>query len=106
MINNYFINLNKAHLDTANLEIINKTINSAIFNITKQPKGGFDNITILCSNNFSQQVLCENLTCSCSNLIPGTKYNVVVLTNKNNNSRRNDIIPDFYTGICNFFILK
>jgi hypothetical protein len=94
-------------LDTAIGEIHLKYAYSAIISITKEPRGGFDNITIVCYNDIfdlDKQFLCENLSCKCSNLIPGTLYNATILTNKNNKSRRNGVNLEFYTSI-NFFLI-
>ena len=93
-------------MDTAIGEIHLKYANSAIISITKEPRGGFDNITIVCYNDIfdlDKQFLCENLSCKCSNLIPGTKYKVALFTNKNNQSRPNNGNPEFYTRI-NFYL--
>ena len=77
------------------VKIHKKFAYGAMFNITKVPRGGFDNITIVCYND--KQFLCTNLDCSCLELIPGTKHNVSILTNKNNQSRRIDTNISFYT---------
>ena len=89
-------------MDTAIGEIHLKYAYSAIISITKEPRGRFDNITIVCYNDIfdlDNQFLCKNLTCKCSNLIPGRLYNASILTNKNNNSRRNVENLEFYTSI-------
>jgi hypothetical protein len=96
-------------LDTATVEIHDIFAYGAMFNITKKPRGGFDNITIVCFKDvldLDKQFLCNNLTCKCSNLIPGTLYNASILTNKNNRSRRNDENLKFYTSLYFYLNLK
>ena len=86
------------------VEIHEKFAYGAMFNIIKEPNGGYDNITIVCYND--KQFLCTNLDCSCLELIPGTKYNVSILTNKNSQSRRIDTNLSFYTCKKKIFFLN